>query len=502
MNMLSSSNQYLRPEYLSPLPTTLDAKKSPLALLAQTCSNIGADNPNNKPIIPGLEKAKDQDKHKDKSSSSSSSTSSMSSLGSDDKSSFKPYDKKEDNDTGKKTPMSKANSPAVTVRSPSAVSTGSCGKISPSGSESGNDNSKAETSSEATSTTITSTTGSQNTLTGLGYGSSLGLDLGRLEQPSKDGLGAMSHLTSLGAYKHGLNGTLNSLANCAGCSPVPGHIPVDAATTPHSFPSSIATQSGGGPLKPGFTVGSALSPYVGYARVKTATGGTTLVPVCRDPYCTNCQFSMHSAQLSACPSGCTQCTHDRFAPQLGPGAGLHALGPSLIPGIGSGSPGGLSSQLYPHTLLPRPNVCSWMVGDTYCGKRFTTSEELLQHLRTHTNLSASDSSAAAAAAAAASLSLMSPSLSVPSTSVAAWNAACHLHYTTAASLTSPAGLRRAYPTSLSPVSSLTAARYHPYKPQLPTFPGAPLPPLPHPGLGLYYSPYGLYGQRLGPPVHP
>ncbi|PIK43875.1 putative zinc finger protein [Apostichopus japonicus] len=36
--------EYLQP--LDPLPTTLDAKKSPLALLAQTCSSIG------KPDIP------------------------------------------------------------------------------------------------------------------------------------------------------------------------------------------------------------------------------------------------------------------------------------------------------------------------------------------------------------------------------------------------------------------------------------------------------------------
>ena len=39
-----------------------------------------------------------------------------------------------------------------------------------------------------------------------------------------------------------------------------------------------------------------------------------------------------------------------------------------------------------------PYICNWMAGRDYCGKRFTSAEELLVHLKTHTNLSASDSS--------------------------------------------------------------------------------------------------------------
>ncbi|XP_031366413.1 zinc finger protein Noc-like [Apis dorsata] len=53
--LTTGHNQYLQPDYLSPLPTTLDAKKSPLALLAQTCSQIGADSPT-KPLISPLDK--------------------------------------------------------------------------------------------------------------------------------------------------------------------------------------------------------------------------------------------------------------------------------------------------------------------------------------------------------------------------------------------------------------------------------------------------------------
>jgi hypothetical protein len=485
--MLTSPSQYLRPEYLSPLPTTLDAKKSPLALLAQTCSNIGADNPNNKPILSGLEKSKDNsnDSKKDKSPVIISDDHSNS------KPSFKPYEsviKKDDNTSsefcGKKTPNSKTSSPAVHRSSP-AASISSCGKLSPSASEnersSSRNPSKSESgsappaSSPATTSSSTTLCSSQNTLSGLGYGSAgaLGLDLARGDA-SKDSLNL-----GLSAYK-ALNG-LNTLSNC--CVPVPGH-PMDA----HAYQG--AAQSG--LLKAGgYPLGSAIPPYA-YARVKTANGGTTLVPYCRDPFCTNCQFSMHSAQLSSCPSGCTQCSHDRL------GASLQGLGHGLVPGLGSsaaamaavaaaGSMGGLS---YSPSVLARPNVCSWMVGDTYCGKRFSTSEELLQHLRTHTNhLSTSESP----------LSLIPPAFSLASSSL---SAACHMHYSSASSLTSPAGLRRTYPTSLSPVSSLSAAnRFHPYKPALSSLPGAPLPQLGHPGLGMYY-PYSIYGQRLGPPVHP
>lgn len=455
--LTSGSNQYLRPEFLSPLPTTLDAKKSPLALLAQTCSNIGADNPNNKPIIPPLEKPKDK-----KSSLSSSSSSSL-----DDKPSFKPYEatKKEDPDNGKKSPGSKSGSPARLNSCSPAASVASSGKNTPS--EAFKSDSTSSTSAAST-TTSTTTSSSQNTLTGLGYGgaAALGLDM------SRDAKDSLSHLSSLSAAYKGMN----PVANC--CSPLVSHIPVDGASTGHSFPASIASQSAA--LKLG-SYPSPLSPYVGYARVKTASGGTTLVPVCRDPFCTNCQMSMQSAQFGVCPSGCTQCSHDRLAH---PGLGL---APGLLSNLAAS---GLGSQLYPpHSMLARPNICSWMVGDTYCGKRFTTSEELLQHLRTHTNLSVTDSG---------SLPLLSPSLSVPSPSL---SAACHLHYSTAPSLTTQAGLRRTYPTSISPVSSLSA-RYHPYKPPMPAFPGSPFAPLPHPSLGMYYTPYSLYGQRLGPPVHP
>ncbi|KAH8378155.1 hypothetical protein KR093_009734 [Drosophila rubida] len=71
------NNQYLQPDYLAPLPTTMDAKKSPLALLAQTCSQIGADSSAVKPLL-GMDKGKKSGSCSASSASSSSSSSSAS----------------------------------------------------------------------------------------------------------------------------------------------------------------------------------------------------------------------------------------------------------------------------------------------------------------------------------------------------------------------------------------------------------------------------------------
>ena len=237
-----------------------------------------------------------------------------------------------------------------------------------------------------------------------------------------------------------------------------------------------------------------LSPYVSYARVKTSSGATTLVPVCKDPYCTHCQMTMQSAQLSSgCAAGCTQCSHEKSlgAPtSLSGGGGLGSL--QLLPH--SAASLSLASTLYPHAfgMFPGahaglPYVCNWMAGSDYCGKRFSTSDELLQHLRTHT--SSTEAAAAALSHAGLPYSALAPSLA----------SACHSHYPTPGSL-SPNTLRQAYPRSLSPNSLLTANRYHPYKSPLSSLPapvGSALGSAGLPSLGAYYSPYSLYGQRLG-----
>lgn len=213
----------------------------------------------------------------------------------------------------------------------------------------------------------------------------------------------------------------------------PGSLPLDVMA------SSFLNH----PLKAG------LNPYLSYARMKTPTGADTLVPVCRDPYCTGCQLNSHLLSpggKSACPAGCVQCekTPPGFLPPGHHSAVAAAYAHAQLAALAA------ASQL--------PYVCSWIGGDaTYCGKRFSNSEELLQHLRTHTSDSLLSSSAASNH---------------------------HL-------------LNRSYPTP--PLSPLATARYHPYSkpPMLPPSLSSAFPLPPHPGLPPYFSPYSLYGPRLG-----
>ena len=230
---------------------------------------------------------------------------------------------------------------------------------------------------------------------------------------------------------------------------------------------------------------ASMSPYMAYARVKTASGATTLVPVCKDPYCSHCQLTAHSG--GACGAGCLQCGHDRSLGLVPPGSALPLSSPLYPHGYG-----GLSSAAAVAAAAAAaaavshhgtaPYVCNWVSGSDYCGKRFASSEELWQHLRTHT--SAADS-------VVLSAGMQYPGFGLPP----------HSPY---ASLASPASLRLNYPRTLSPNSLLAASRYHPYKPSLASLPSMPSPLMPGvpPSLSAYYSPYSLYSQRLGATVTP
>ena len=143
-----------------------------------------------------------------------------------------------------------------------------------------------------------------------------------------------------------------------------------------------------------------------------------------------------------------------------------------------------------------PYICNWMNGrDGYCGKRHSTAEELLQHLRTHTNLTTNDSAAAAAAAMMASSAYPFPG-------------------------STAAGGSSLLQRSATAYGSLAAAssRYHPYggkpgsstghlPPSLTGLAGLSATASSNPlslsgmsalaGLGAAYNPlYALYGSRL------
>ncbi|KAG1672739.1 Zinc finger protein 503 [Nymphon striatum] len=483
----SSSNQYIRPDYLTPLPTTLDSKKSPLALLVQTCSQIGADTPNAKPIPQIGSKSKEKEPSKLSLNNNITKESSPPTNGpSNDepakitsiKSCFKPYEltsrdeAKEEQKRENRTPGSNISSVTshssssaspVTIRtsrsSPSQHSTGVNGHRehdSPSPSTDNISSSKCGSSSESTPLP-SSAIGSFCSVTNSIRASECSVSA----DPMKDGLGNSTYALA-SVYKPQMM-LPNNLANCVGCT---GPSPDSVAS---SFPASLMQgQNGYSPLKMGAFTPASMSSY--YARIKTPTG-SNVVPFCRDPLCTNCPSygGMQGTQGSTCPSGCTQCKHDP--------SGLPAsmLNPLLTPpGLYPSSP-----LLSSHGL---PYVCNWINGgDTFCGKRYASPEELLQHLRTSHTSSFPGTITETALPLGLSLPTSMPGLG-----------GCQLHYSTAPSLTSPAGLRRTYPTALD---SLTASRYHPYKP---TSMGAapPLPPLAHPGLSPYYNPY-MYSQRFG-----
>ncbi|CAG7688526.1 unnamed protein product [Allacma fusca] len=544
-NMLGTGpNQYLQPDYLSPLPTTLDAKKSPLALLAQTCSQIGADTPSTKSLLPSLHSSSDSSKRKSSCSSETSSNShasetqvggaqrdgsqssssrprsngglkSSSSTGGKSSPAFKPYETtcpptsssssssskaKHDAEEKPKTPKSCASSPLGESKnsrttSPSSSTGGGAGRnsvsnaeVSPSKSEPSRESKSSSESGKASpaSNSVKDQGASPIIRSGLEV---LHGHMGGGKDLRDYGKPALSSLSALAGYPPGFDPTNPALRPPFFASP--SHHAAAAAAF-MGYPP--ATGSG--------------SPYVGYTRVKTPSGAETIVPVCKDPYCTGCQLGMPAGLMAAaaaagqlnayqqsvgvCPAGCVQCDHQKFAIGLPfmPPPGLSGIPTSTAAALASYSSSLISQhqqaqqqqQQAAAAAAQRPYVCNWIVGDSYCGKRFPSSEELLQHLRTHTNLSTTE---------AQQMSMSSPS-SLYSSAL--------LSSSAAAAAAAAAAMHRTYPTP--PLSPLSAARYHPYG----GAGGKPLSSLvpPHPpSLASYYpSPYSLYGQRIGPPVHP
>lgn len=520
LKMLTAhTGHLLHPEYLQPLTSApvsieLDAKKSPLALLAQTCSQIGkSDAPSSKLGSSGSQG--------DKESSSRSSISSLKLSESrpplEDKSSFKPYNK----------------GSGDCRRDNSSASNGSSDKVGfrvPSNNASANLNSSTCQPSYPAHPQSPSSRVSSSTPPGHSHKNSQSPSA---QQPplhshsqSGDGIPEQGSPTStssnsLPKKESEMSKTSTDIPHLANSSQVRASANSSNSSTEASTnPDGGKTEPAQSTLAPGHTRpispykssqsifplpgsnmgyhGSVVGAYAGYSSqfasgldpksnlnmvvqgkhpnsspLTGASPPSFMQSLCRDPYCLSYPGMSHLGG-----SNCNSCIHDPSStlkstfPLVYPTHPLHSLHPSSLSTTSS-----LSHPLYSYSFMlpndPLPHACNWVSASGPCDKRFATSDELLSHLRTHTALPVGVDS-----------KLLSASSSGPPP--------CHLHLP---HQSSPGSM--ASSLSLRAPPSLGLSRYHPYsKVHLP--PGPPSLSLHSlPTTGPYYTPYALYGQRLG-----
>lgn len=527
LKMLTAhTGHLLHPEYLQPLTSApvsieLDAKKSPLALLAQTCSQIGKPDP---PSSSKLGSSCSQtDKEPGSRSSSLKHGEHRPSL--DDKCSFKPYNKGAECRRDGVTTSSSSNSSSsdkVGFRVPSnnsstngnptlgqqsypphaASPSSRAGSSTPPGQSQPHKQSQSPGGQQTphSQTTNGDSAHEQGSPTSTGSNNNAlkkDVDTSKRNSDSPHEANSSHARASTNCSNSSSDGGSNHEGGKADSSQPslgPGRItPISPyKTTQPLFPlpssnlgyhgSVVGAYAGYpsqfvpglDPTKPSLSVGSLGVPgkHPSSSPLTGASPPSFMQGLCRDPYCLSYPSVSHLGG-----SNCNSCIHDPSStlksnfPLVYPSHPLHSLHQS------SSVSSSLSHPLYTYGFMlpnePLPHACNWVSAAGPCDKRFATSDELLAHLRTHTALPVGMDS-----------KLLSVSSSGP--------ASCHLHLP---HQSSPGSM----PSSLSlrAPPSLGLARYHPYsKVHLPPGPSSiSLHSLPT--TGPYYPHYALYSQRLG-----
>ncbi|KAK3554386.1 hypothetical protein QTP70_023083 [Hemibagrus guttatus] len=491
LKMLTArTGHILHPEYLQPLPSTpvspieLDAKKSPLALLAQTCSQIG------KPDPPPSSKLSSVTSNGSSEKETKSGPLKLSDIGVEDKSSFKPYSKpadKKDSSSGVSSgEKSGFRVPSATCQpfTPGTGSPNSSTSASPMPSEAKGerDEKKEADCNKSCSTDGSGATGVSHSRISVSC-AGINVEVNQHQETSGSKAATSESSSSVSSSSAAVLGS----GLVAPVSPYkPGQTVFPLPPAGMTYPGSLAGAYAGYPQHflphGGSLVNAQLASSLGASKAGSSPLAGASPPsimsasLCRDPYC----LSYHCASHLAGAAGAS-CTHDSAA------AALKSGYPLMYPthplhGVHSTPPSFGGHPLYPYGFMlpndPLPHVCNWVSANGPCDKRFSSSEELLNHLRTHTAFTGADklisgypSSSSLASAAAAAM-------------------ACHMHMPPSGAPGSPGALALRSPHHALGLSN----RYHPYsKSPLPT-PGAPV-PVPA-ATGHYYSPYALYGQRL------
>ncbi|XP_005988320.1 zinc finger protein 503 [Latimeria chalumnae] len=502
LKMLTArTGHILHPEYLQPLPSTpvspieLDAKKSPLALLAQTCSQIGKPDPSPSSKLSSVTSNGTSDKD------SKSGPLKLSDIGVEDKSSFKPYskpsEKKESSSGVSGGEKSGFRVPSATCQpfTPRTGSPNSSTSASPLPQEAKSGDPQEKKDSESTKngssegSATTSISHSRISVSCAGINVEVNQHQETTSKPiSTESSSSSTVCSSASVLGSGLVAPVSPYKPGQTVFPLPpasmtypGTLAGAYAGYPPQFlPHGVALD----PTKSSSLVGAQLASSLGCSKPAGSSPLAGASPpsvmtasLCRDPYCLSYHCASHLASAAN-----ASCTHDPTAalktgyPLVYPTHPLHSVHSSLAAGAAPHTLAG--HPLYPYGFMlpndPLPHVCNWVSANGPCDKRFATSEELLNHLRTHTAFPGTDK-------------LIS---GYPSSSSLAAAMACHMHIPPSGAPGSPSTFALRSPHHALGLGS----RYHPYsKSPLPT-PGAPV-PVPA-ATGHYYSPYALYGQKL------